>query len=167
MAKSKETTVITNIDPDNLNHLTEQDKEQLVRKLLSSLGVTKEIEILSERRDQAAAKLDAERERISAEIDLCRQQIAPLNERIKVLMAELRGLGLKPVAGESGRTRTVSECAGCGAKAHHVEGENATRCAVYADLMEAKSKDQKLTSEMRQKYAERASVVRSRIQQAA
>lgn len=166
MAK-KETTVITALDATSIDNLTHEQREELARKLLSSLGVTKEMQLLSERRDSVAAKLDAEKARISAEIDQLRQEIAPRNERIKELMSELRNLGLKPDADTAGRTRVVEACSGCGSKAHHVEGDNGTRCAVYADLMEAKSKDAKISAEQRQKYAERAAIVRSRIQQAA
>jgi predicted ArsR family transcriptional regulator len=166
MAKSKETTVITSMDNNSYASLPAEDRMRIARELLASLNVTEEMNILSERRDTVAAKLDAEKSRISAEIDQLHQEIAPRNERIKVLMAELRNLGLKPDS-DTGRTRIVNVCEECGAKSHHVEGENGTRCATYAALMEDKAKDEKLTSVARQKYAERAAVVRQRITEAA
>lgn len=159
----REKTVITEINPSNLVTLPADERARIARELLASLNVTEEMQLLSERRDTVAAKLDAEKARISAEIDNLRQQIAPLNERIKVLMSELRSLGLKPDA-ETGRTRIVNVCDECGAKSHHVE---TTHCSTYADLMETKANDPKLTADQRSKYAERAAVVRERIKKAA
>lgn len=152
--QNKPTEVITG---ETSNSLESFSLEQLQAAFMAKLqNVTSEVEVLQTRNTAIKAEIAAMTAHLVAELNENTTRIATLQNAAKIKVVTAK------VAGDGTRTRITKECA-CGAKSHHVDGENATRCEVYAADMEAKAADERLHADARANYAARAAKVRARI----